>query len=137
MKIEVITIVVITILSTYECKQQNNTNLPNDDEDLKMKWISENLMELTLYDGEIKNVSLTSSQDNQPDIDGGLDCIWTGRIVGDKSSIISVIGCMDSEKTIISMTSDFFLNGVVNMVIEKTQEIKIIALDGTRNCSWL
>ena len=95
MKIEVITIVVITILSTYECKQQNNTNLPND-EDLKMKWISENLMELTLYDGEIKNVTLVSSQDNQPDIDGALDCVWTGRIEGDKSSIISVIGCMDS-----------------------------------------
>ena len=74
MKIEAF-IVVITIFCTYGCKQQNKIKLPND-EDLKMKWISEDLMELTLYDGEIKNVSLTSSQDNQPDIDGGLDCIW-------------------------------------------------------------
>ena len=87
-----------------------------------------------LPDNKIEIIILKPIINNIPGVT--VDCLFSGKLVNDASSVITVSGCMNSAETTLSIASSLVCNGVVDLVLAngtttvlKDDEATVRALD--------
>jgi len=78
-------------------------------------WISYNTMELRLGDNSTVTINLLPVTSNIPGVTAY--CLFSGKIHGDLSSVVTVLGCIEDQETTLSIASSYLPDGVLHMVI--------------------
>jgi len=84
-----------------------------DDISLKISWVTETRMELTIGERR-RNICLTPSTN----IPGWkTPCLFTGKLEGDLDAEVFVSGCHNSKETMVSIASSLLSDGFVELMI--------------------
>ena len=77
--------------------------------------VSDSQMELSVGDDSPSKIMLEPAVSPFPDIQ--VDCLFTGNIEDDDSSVVTVMGCHDSEVTTMAIASKKLKHGLLEMIL--------------------
>jgi len=84
---------------------------------LKIYWREENLLDVVYADATNDSILLTPSV-NEDEDDDVEKCLFSGTFTGDDSASAVVVGCIDSDETIVSLTCKRIFGGVIDVSIK-------------------
>lgn len=84
-----------------------------ESDDFSLHWVTNTTMEIQFPDNTTSTIELS-----QPDIpDPNTPCLYTGKLDKDVKSKVTVVGCKDSEETLVTISSTEIPGGFVDLTI--------------------
>jgi len=84
---------------------------------LKIYWREENLLDVVYVDATNDSILLTPTANDDED-DDVEKCLFSGTFTGDDSASAVVVGCIDSDETIVSLTCKRIFGGAIDVSIK-------------------